>query len=592
MKQFLLTVAGVFAGLVLFFVGVPMLVLAIAANAAKPAAPPSRAVLTLDLRQSLSDQESQNPLAGFGGGASMSVLSVVQKLHHAETDAHVRGLLLRLPEGGLSPAAADELRLAIKAFRAKGKLVIAHSQGIYPSGSTASTYMVGAAADQFWMQPASSLQAVGMASEELFMKRLFDRYGVRADFERRAEYKNAVNPFLYDDYTPEHREATLSWMGSIHGSALAAAAADRRIAPTALKATLEAGPRDAEDARASGLIDRVGQLAEAQAALLSRAGDGAKLVAFDDYDPDLDEGGHNRPVVAVIKAEGAIVTGKAKNQSLGQGQAVFSDDLAKAFEDAAMDKGVRAIVFRVSSPGGSDTASEQIRAAMLAARAAGKPVVVSMGTYAASGGYWISAGADRIVAQPSTLTGSIGVYGGKFVLGPALARIGIDDRGIAVGGPYADAFGMDEPFTPEQRVAFSAWMDRIYANFITRVAEGRKLPPARVAQIARGRVWTGEQARGLGLVDEIGGFYQAIAAAKQLAKIDAGQDVRLKLLPARRSPFDMLQQALGVSATGVKTLAALGWVMGDPRAQSLLDSAVRARLGAQGSTVLAETPLN
>ena len=147
MKQFLVTVAGVFAGLVLFFVGVPMLLLAIAAGAAKPAAPPARAVLTLDLRQSLSDQEAQNPLASLGGGASTAVLSVVQTLHRAETDDRVRGLLIRLPEGGLPPAAADELRLAIKAFRAKGKTVVAHSQGFYPSGSTASSYMVGAAAD-------------------------------------------------------------------------------------------------------------------------------------------------------------------------------------------------------------------------------------------------------------------------------------------------------------------------------------------------------------------------------------------------------------------------------------------------------------
>ena len=591
MKQFLVTVSGVFAGLVLFFVGVPMLLLAIAAGAAKPAAPPARAVLTLDLRQSLSDQEAQNPLASLSGGASTSVLTVVQTLHRAETDDRVRGLLIRLPEGGLPPAAADELRVAIKAFRAKGKTVVAHSQGIYPSGSTASTYMVAAAADQFWMQPAASLQAVGMASDELFLKRLFDRYGVRADFERRAEYKNAVNPFLYDDYTPEHREATLSWMGSIHGSALAAAAADRRVAPAALKAALEAGPRDAEDARAAGLIDRVGHLSQAQAALLARAGQGARLLPFDDYEPDADAG-RGRPVVAVIRAEGAIVTGTSKNQSFGQGQAVFSDDLAKAFDDAAKDRSVRAIVFRVSSPGGSDTASEQIRAAMLAAKAAGKPVVVSMGTYAASGGYWISADADRIVAQPSTLTGSIGVYGGKFVLGPALARFGIDDRQISVGGPYADAFGMDEPFTPEQRAAFSGWMDRIYANFIARVAEGRKLPPERVAEIARGRVWTGAQARELGLVDEIGGFYQAVAAAKRLGKIEADQEVRLKLLPARRSPFEMLQQALGVSATGVKTLAALGWVMGDPRVQGLLEQAARARLGTQGSTVLAPSALD
>jgi protease-4 len=586
MKQFLLTVAGVFAGLVLFFVGIPILVLLIAAGSARPEPPPPRAVLALDLRRSLSDQDSPNPFAGLGA-PSQSVLSVVQSLHRAQTDSRVRGLLIRLPEGGLPPASADELRLAVKAFRAAGKPVIAHSQGLYPSGASVSSYMLGAAADQFWMQPFASLQSVGMASEELFLRRLFDRYGVTADFERRAEYKNAVNPYLFDDFTPEHREATLSWMGSIHDSAIAAAAADRGRPPAALKALLEAGPRDAETARSDGLIDRVGDLRQAQSAILARAGQGARLVDFDDYSPDANTSG---PVLAVIRAEGAIVTGTADNQSLGQGAAVYSDDVAKAFYDAIEDDAVRAIVFRVSSPGGSDTASEQIRTALVAAKAANKPVVVSMGTYAASGGYWVSTDASHIVAHPSTLTGSIGVFGGKFVIGPALQRFGIDMRGVSVGGEYADAFGSEEPFTPAQRASFSAWMDRIYANFLTRVATGRELPPERVQEIARGRVWTGAQARSLGLVDEIGGFYTAVDAAKRLAGIDADQEVRLRVLPARRSPFEMIQQALGVSAAGVRALAAAGWMLGDPRAQSLLDQAARARLGPQGSTVMAPTP--
>jgi len=168
MKQFLLTVTGVFVGLVLFFVGVPLAVLAIAAGIARPPATPSSAVLTLDLRQSLSDQDPQNPFAGFGA-PSLSVLSVAQTLHHAQTDSRVRGLLVRLPESGLPPAAADELRLAFKAFRAAGKPVVAHSQGIYPSGASVSTYMLGAAADQFWMQPGATLQSVGLATEELFL---------------------------------------------------------------------------------------------------------------------------------------------------------------------------------------------------------------------------------------------------------------------------------------------------------------------------------------------------------------------------------------------------------------------------------------
>lgn len=584
MKQFLITVAGVFAGLVLFFVGVPLLLIAVITSAAKPDGPPAQTVLALDLRQSLTDQDSQNPLAAFG--SSQSVISVVRTLHRAESDARVKGLLIRLPEGGLPPAAADELRLAIKAFRKAGKPVYAHSQGLYPSGAAVTTYMVGAAADQFWMQPGAALQSVGMASADVFLKRAFDKYGVTADYEQRYEYKNAVNPFLYDDYTPAHREATLAWMNSVYTASVAGAAADRRVAPAVLRARLETGPYLAEDARANGLIDRVGQVREAQVALLRRAGAQAKLVKLDDYHP-ADVGKHADGKIAVINSEGPIVTGTARGGGLGQGQTTYSDDVAEAFYDAIRDKDVKAIVFRISSPGGSDTASEQILAGVRAAKAAGKPVVVSMGTYAASGGYWIASQATEIVAQPTTLTGSIGVFGGKFVLGEALGRFGVDLRTLTVGGEFSDAFGPSRPFTPGQRAAFSGWMDRIYQGFVERVATGRKLSPERVGELAKGRVWTGAQARSLGLVDHIGGFYDAVGRARRLGKIEGDAEVELKTLPARRSPFELLEQTLGVSAAGVRALAAAASVMDDPRAQALIDQAARARLGVQGSTVLA-----
>jgi protease-4 len=515
-------------------------------------------------------------------------MSVVQTLHAAQTDNRVRGLLIRLPEGGLPPAAADELRQAVKAFRRSGKPVIAHSQGLYPSGASVSTYMLGAAASELWMQSGASLQSVGMASDDVFLKRFFDKYGVTADYQQRYEYKNAVNTFLYDDYTPAHREATLSWMGSVYDSALAAAAADRKVDAAKLRAALEAGPYLAEDARARGLIDQVGQPRDAERELLRRAGQGARLVEFDDYHPDKRATGAD--AIAVINAEGAIVTGTGDG-GLNQSQGVYSDDVAKAFYDAARDRRVKAIVFRVSSPGGSDTASEQILAGVRAAKAAGKPVVVSMGTYAASGGYWISSQASRIVAQPTTLTGSIGVYGGKFAFGEALSRFGVDLRSLSVGGDFAGAYGPEQPFTPAQKAAFAGWMDRIYAGFVARVAAGRGLPPERVREIAKGRVWTGAQARELKLVDQIGGFYDAVASAKQLAGLKPDAAVELKTLPARKSAIDVLEDALGVSATGAKTLAAIGWVMADPRAEAILDQAARARLGASGSTVLAPTPL-
>jgi protease-4 len=592
MKQFLLTMAGVFAGLLLFVVGVPFLLIVMAASAARAPATPAHAVLTLDLRQQITDQDPQNPLAAFRGGG-LSVMSIVETLRAAETDDKVRAVYVRLPEGGIAPAAADELREAFIHFRKVGKKPVwAYSQGLYPSGIVTSTYMLGAASDQFWMQPSSSFQATGITSEDLFFKRAFDNYGITPQYQQRYEYKNAVNPYLYSDYTPAHREAQLSWMGSIYRSAIVTAAADRHKEPTAFVRTIEAGPYSAEQAMAAGLIDRVGQEHDAEAALKNAVGRRAEFVDFEDYaarvkhEPSMRVG----PAVAVIGAEGAIMTGtdEASNPFAG-GQSIYSDDVAGAIYDAIDDHEVKAIVLRVSSPGGSDTASEQILAAVRAAKAAGKPVVVSMGTYAASGGYWISSQASEIVAQPTTLTGSIGVFGGKFVVSDALAKFGVDVRHLTVGGDYSSAYAADETFTPKQEAAFSAWMDRIYAGFVQRVADGRRLPVARVQQIAKGHVWTGVQGQALGLVDHLGGFYDAVDRAKALAGLKG--DVRLKHMRATASPFDVLQRAMGVSSTSVRTLAASAWLLGDPRSQAVMDELMQARLRQQGATVLAPTPV-
>jgi protease-4 len=287
----------------------------------------------------------------------------------------------------------------------------------------------------------------------------------------------------------------------------------------------------------------------------------------------------------VIEAEGPIITGKdgAANPFAG-GAAIHSDNVAQAFYDAIKAKDVKAIVFRLNSPGGSDTASEQILAAVRAAKAAKKPVVVSMGTYGASGGYWVASEASAIVAEPTTLTGSIGVFGGKFAIGPALARFGVDLRQLNVGSPYAGAFGLSREFTPQERAAFAHWMDQIYDNFVARVAAGRRLPVERVREIARGHVWTGAQARQLGLVDEVGGFYQAVDKAKALAGLTG--EPRLKRMTPTATPFEALQKILGVSATSVRTLAAAAWIFGDPKAKSLLDEMAQGRLRDQGAMVL------
>jgi protease-4 len=592
MKQFFLTVLGVFLGLVLFVVVVPVvLITAAVSSASSTPVTASNTVLELDLREGMTDQDPINPFAVFGG-SGLSVMEVVDTLAQAGDDRHVKALLIRLPEAGMTPAAADEVRQAVRRFRASGKVVIAHSQGFQPVGTTISSYMVGASASELWMQNTASFQLTGFSADQIFLGRAFDKYGVNAQFEQRYEYKNAVNEYTQSDFTPAHREAMTAWMTSIYTSAIANAASDRKVTPAALRTTIEGGPWSSAEALQRKLIDKIGQVEEAETEIMRRAGRNAVLVDLGDYASAKGQRtGSGRNAIAIVGGEGAILTGTGSGGGFGGGSSIRSDDLAAAIYEAIDDKDVKAIVFRVSSPGGSPEASEQILAAVRAARAAGKPVVVSMGAYAASGGYWISSEADYIVAQPSTLTGSIGVYGGKFVLANALGRFGVDIRDLSVGGDYADAFSPARPFTASQRADYAASIDRTYEEFVTRVATGRRLTPARVREIARGRVWTGRQAKELGLVDELGGLHEAIVQACRLAEIPAAESVRFKRYPTPASPWEALSEAFGVSSEAARVLVGIGGVMSDPQARGVLQRIESERMRSAGASVLAEQPL-
>jgi len=591
MKQFFLTVLGVFAGLFLFLVVVPFILIAVAISSASSKEPtPANTVLELDLRDGITDQAATNPFAVFGGGG-LSTLQVVDVLAQAETDTRVKALLIRLPEGGITPAAADEIRQAVRRFRRSGKVVIAHSQGFQPVGTAVSSYMIGASASELWMQNTAAFQLAGFSADGVFLGRAFDKYGVTPQFEQRYEYKNAVNEYTESDYTPAHREAMTAWMTSIYTTSLANAAQDRKVTPQALRATVEAGPYSSAEARQRRLIDKIGQVEEAEVEAKRRAGRGAEIMEFSDYASSRGErAGSGSNAIAIVGGEGAISTGTGGGSPFGGGSSIMSDDLAEALYDAIEDKSVKAIVFRVSSPGGSPEASEQILAAVRAAKAAGKPVVVSMGDYAASGGYWISSEANWIVAQPSTLTGSIGVYGGKFVVADALGRFGVDMRNLSIGGDYASAFSPSQSFTPAQRAAFAAQIDRTYEEFIARVAAGRRLPPARVREIARGRVWTGAQAKTIGLVDQLGGIEEAIAKARELARIPAEESVRFRRYPTPESPFEPLSDMFGVSGEAARVLIGIGGVMNDPAAEATVRRIEADRARASGASVLADQP--
>ena len=585
MKQFFITLSATIVALLVVFVVLPLGFISYLVAASHPKTT-GDVVISLDLRSKMTDQASSQPF-DFLTGKGLSTMEVVTTLHHAADDSHVKAVFIRLPEGGMSPAAAEEIRNAIIYVRRASKPVIAHSQGLYPDTMVVASYMLGSSASELWMQPRSSFQVTGISTSTMFLKRAFDKFGVKAEYEQRYEFKNAVNPYLYDDYTPAHREATLSWMGSIYQSMLNNIAHDRRLDVAVVQKTLEAGPYGAEQALQLGLITNLGQVHDAEEAALKR-GTNTTMVDLRDYEKSLLPAAKG-PVVAVIDGEGAIVTGKGGG-GFGSQPSMLSDDVSDAFYAAVKDPNVKAIVFRVSSPGGSDTASEQIADAMKAARDAGKPVVVSMGEYAASGGYWISSGASAIVANPSTLTGSIGVFGGKFALGDALSRFGVDERDISVGAPYSSAFSQAQGFTPAQRAALSGWIDQIYNGFIVHVAAGRNLPEDTVRDIAKGRVWTGEQAVGLHLVDKTGGFYDAVDVAKVLAKIGPTADVQLVMYPNKPTMFGGIRQSVQMSMTGLKTLSFLGWAMSDPKAEAVMNNVADERLREQGATVMAPKP--
>jgi protease-4 len=297
------------------------------------------------------------------------------------------------------------------------------------------------------------------------------------------------------------------------------------------------------------------------------------------------------PAIAVVDGEGEIDTGDGSSGTvIGSSQTMHSDDIAKSIYDAIDDSDVKAIVFRVSSPGGADTASEQILAAVRAAKAAGKPIVVSMGEYGASGGYWISSEASAIVAEPTTLTGSIGVYGGKLAVGQTLGKFGVDMRQLSVGGPYAGAYASGPEFTPQQRAAFSHSIDLVYDGFIQRVATGRRMSPDRVRQIAKGRVWTGEQAYGLGLVDQLGGFYDAVDKAKALAGIKGA--AHLKRMGQPKSALEALGRVFSADAASLNGLARLGRVLSDPKVEGVMDRVQAASLRPDATDLLSPVPLS
>jgi len=523
-------------------------------------------------------------LGSLFGESPNSIVDTVYALNRAKDDESVKGVFMRAENFGMAPASAEELRLALLDFKTSGKFVIAHAQGF--ESTSLMSFQAVSAADEIWMQDTTGFAVSGLRSETEFYGGIMEKFDADPEFFQFHEYKNAVNSYTEKEFTDSHREATTSYLTSIYENAIGQIAEDRGMTATGLSQVLKASPHSAEVALEAGMIDKLGQLEEAKDYVRKKVGDDKiAFTTLKSYGPGTTSG---TSTIAFVGGQGAVLPGKSSGGSLFSPAVTMGGDTVSAGFDAALkDKRVKAIVFRVSSPGGSPAASDQILAAADRAREAGKPVVISMGQYAASGGYYVSAHADHIVALPQTITGSIGVFGGKIALEGTFAKVGYNIDGITVGGEYAGAYSPDAPFTPTQAEAYRGQLQDIYDDFTTRVSNGRDIPLERVKEIAKGRVWTGAQAKEIGLVDELGGIMTAIDAAKKLAEIDADEDVRIKIFPRQKTIEDQINELFTGSAQMAQDVQTLQELAALPEVQA----AIRARNGARfGQEMKADIP--
>lgn len=563
MKTFFLSLAGAFCAIILFIMSFFGFMIIAALSAGGDTDQPDNMVLTLDLRNGYSDQAAASGFTAFSG--STGFIDILTRLKAAETDPNVKGLFIRGAQGSVGSSRAEELRQALNDFRASGKYVIAHTQGSLSTGP--SSLRAIAAADEIWVQPGTDLMVSGVTFETLFMKDLLDKLSIISEVIALYEYKNAPNDLKENDFTGPHREAMTRLAESLWIASLEDIAQDREMDVAGLRAILEAGPMSAEEAIDKKIMDKLGWPEEAMEAARDRDTKG-NLVSITAYRPPTDIAGALQ--IAIVGGEGGIVTGSSSGDGPFSTSAGFaSDPVAGAILAAGRNEKIKAIVFRVDSPGGSPTASDQIWRSIERVQEDGKPVIVSMASVAASGGYYVSTGADYIMASRSTITGSIGIFGGKSTYSGGLERIGVHPRSITVGGEFTDAFDTD-PFTDTQREMLRASLQRGYDRFTSLVAEGRNMSQEEVHTIARGRVWSGEDALAHNLVDGMGGFMDAIEKAKELAGIDADAKVRLVYYPKRKTGFAAIEELFGASAEVARAASVIGALAGDARVNAVL----------------------
>src|SRR3954468_16027382 len=525
---------------------------------------PAPILLELDLSHPLVEQEPDDPIAKLRSRGKARLRPVLKALHEAGDDPRVVGLVARMGDTSMPLARAQEIRDAVAAFAVSGKPTVAWTDTFGESGNGSVPYFLASGFGELWLQPSGELNLAGVAAGVTSRRGALDKLGVEPQFGQRYEYKNAADRLVATGFTDAHREALdrlaeSAWEQIVEGIAQA-----RCIAVDDVVRLADRAPIFPDDALAAHLVDHVGYRDEVYTAARRAAGGGVQLLFAERWSLKTSPGRRvvrqvrqkDAPGIALVDGFGGIVTGRSRRSAL-QGRLMGSDTVTAALRAAVRDEKTRAIVFRVDSPGGSAVASDSIWREVACARQAGKPVVVSMGAVAGSGGYYVACGADEILAEPGTLTGSIGVLGGKAVVTGLTDRLGLRYDAVQRGA-QARASSPHVPYNDNTRQRLEEMLDKVYDDFTERVAEGRRMPREAVHDVARGRVWTGADAARIGLVDTLGGLRDAVRIARLRAGLSDDAPVRpavsvpmLARLKSPRSSEDPRAAASVATSSGV-----------------------------------------
>jgi protease IV len=489
---------------------------------------PGSMVLSLDLRKVPPETTGGDLLSGGLLRSSRDITETLELLWQAADDPRVVGLYVDIGDEDAGLARVQELRQAIARFRGKGKFAIGFAEAL-GGGAHVSDYYLASALDQIWLQPSGGFGVTGLAVETPFLKTGLDRLGVHFEGGKRYEYKSAPEMFTESGFTAPARENLQQLIDSLYGQFIDDVARERRLPAAKLRELIDAAPFDSERAKQENLVDRIGYRADAMDEVWQRAGSARELVTLSEYAGD---GRRPRPtgdVVALVRASGTIASGQGGGL-LDDDVVATPDEVVDALDSAARAKEVKAIVLRIDSPGGTYPAADAMADGVARARATGKPVIVSMGDVAASGGYLAAVRADVIVAEPASITGSIGVFGVWPVAADLLNTLGIKVERVGIG-TNAGMYSTFQAPTTAQRAVMGRELDAVYADFTRQVGEARKLEPGPLDAAARGRVFTGVDAKRAGLIDELGGLHLAINIAKAKAGIDDARSVQVRRFP-------------------------------------------------------------